>query len=364
MARVGMRELVVVGAVVAVLAVRGFKVPLVSPSVDWREVTVQGFPAGVTPKQLEEQLGPPELDHGTAAWPKAGIRFFQDQDGFHLAGDGIQLGSRTVARRPIDFMADTLRRSQLQALLGRGESIMEPNNNPDWDEGKEFESGLRYRAPDRQLRVDLFAPHPYFGVDQEVVGFDLSWGPSAAAPVIEGYTPGPTSGYLYGVGRYRYAIYPDRNGPLFCCIELLRNGRPVVRSGASPEQVLQSLGQPVAKSAAKELWGYWKPEQKLGILVEFDPLLSGVETIQVARDWRLLAAELSRADRPRAESTPSPCSAAPTPPPSTTPPSATCPGPAPRVVTRGPIALPRRHFRVPASGSGYTMPPPIPDRPF
>lgn len=75
---------------------RGPKFPSIQPPVNWRDVTVGGFKAGVTAQQLEARFGPPTaLDNGVAVWfGKDGegvITFRQDRDGYHLAGNRLLL---------------------------------------------------------------------------------------------------------------------------------------------------------------------------------------------------------------------------------------------------------------------------------
>ena len=284
--------------IVALLAATGFQFPTKQAPVDWRKTTVEGFAAGVTAQQLEAKLGPPIIQEGEAVWTKPRgkfeLRFRQSRDGFHLTGKHLLLGRQVLAEasepsfwrfenRPAPESYTT--ESDVRAKLGRGESVMIKNENPDLGEPAEYERSIRFREQPGE-GPELLANRPCWPIGSaRIENFELVWSrPGAMEPVIGGYS----------AGGHGYSIYPDQGGDLIFCHDLARDGKVILEYASSQEQVQQALGPPDVRSADDHWWGYWTPYKKMGILIQGDSYKGQLVGVEVSRDYGILADHLSQ----------------------------------------------------------------------
>lgn len=293
---------------VALLCWRG----LAEGSVDWREVTIEGFRAGVTPRQLEARFGAPcAIRDGVATWRSRDwrvlISYWQDRDGCHLLGNRILMDGREVARAASFLVSDLpypSQASQIQALLGNPAEIQLQRSEPEyWMDSQEYESERIYRDSASDTRLKIRYGLAFRTSAPPVDSFQYIWkNPGAADPVIEGYSPGAPR-YKDGAA---YAVYPDQKADSFTCYNLKRNGQTIVSYGSRPEQVTAVLGKAVAETEAGSEWGYWGSSPGAGIIVRFemeelglDPSKRRVESIEVSRNRLTLANKLKQIDSER-----------------------------------------------------------------
>jgi len=289
-------------AAIALLAATGLQIPGAHAPVDWRKTTIEGFPAGVTARQLEAKLGPPVISEGEAVWTKPNskfeVRFRQRRDGCHLTGKRLLSGRQVLgeaSETPFLLLFPSVppptdeytTESDMRAKLGRGESIMIQNENRDLGEPAEYERSIRYR--------DQPAGHHELVVNRElwrtgsvrIESFELVWRPpDLVEPVIGGYSAGPNG----------YSIYPDRGSDLFFSHDLARDGKVILEYWSSQEQIQQALGPPDVRSEDDHWWGYWTVGSpgKMGILIQGDSYKGYLGGVEVARDYRILADHLAQ----------------------------------------------------------------------